>query len=505
MKTDHMRQHGDRKSSLALRGVCLVYVLVVPCRAVTDAVKNLVINGNSLYLQKDFGGAQDKYNQAIGDDDTYAVAHTNLGLAYAQLGDFDEAVASAEKAIELGADEKRYRLNLGKLHAMAGRYDDANDLFAEAIALDENYKEAYYNRGWCHDERGKYELAVQDYMQAIAIDPSYTKAMIALAITRARQQTDDAVWWCKKAAMVSSDNLSQSWLNGLARQNLRTLRGTDFTFEDESSPGLFASALSHMIHDRTDQANEGFAHLVENEPNSALAHSMYARALVDTNDIDSATVQNERAFALLPQATLASWPSESPVFMDYYEVGSTDVNVPCFPGTYETTAKALPLIASERIEVDDPGPSVFFDLADGSQCLDVSALLTPTQSAASSETLTTYRVDLADLMHILSLRESGVLTDTELRDHGVEILDREGFFGGEGESISAELMAPEADIEITKAVATFAQNDGYLEFRLPSSASGPPPANEIHFAVVWTSLHDTGSFTLVLYPGQWAN
>ena len=122
------------------RNVCVLAILVIglgwgvlPGQAASREVKNLVSQGNGLYLKRDFVGAKDKYLQAITNDSTYAVAYSDLGLACARLGDFDGAISNLQQAIILEETNKAHFLNLGKAYAMQGRYEEAISDFTAAV------------------------------------------------------------------------------------------------------------------------------------------------------------------------------------------------------------------------------------------------------------------------------------------------------------------------------------------------------------------------------------
>jgi tetratricopeptide (TPR) repeat protein len=475
-----------------------------PCRAASPTDENLVSQGNGLYRQNDFAGAKAKYAEAVSNDNTYADAYTDLSLACARLGEFEDAVTNVQQAIALEADNQQHRLNLGKIYAMQGLYSEAVAAFTEAINLDtdSDYKEAYYNRAWCYDEQANYEDAATDYGEAVDIDPQYAEAMVGMAITSAKQgSTNEAIWWCKRAIAASADDQSRSWINTLARQNLRTLRGEDYEFEDGASIPKFEQGLSKLVRHRTTEAISHFALLVDVETNSPLAHYIYARALTEADaDDTNAPIHYTRALDLLPDASFESSPTDKPLFLDFYAAGSTSVSNALFPALYDLTLISLPCCHSDTPTIASPGPNAFSYTIEASNSLDVSALLVGDASSNALVKGETVRIELPALMDALRLEEFSILSADDLRTYGVDILEPRGFYGGEGTNLSATLSNASGNISVTKATASLTPGDDYFEFDILPSLPDNPLRIDVDFTVAWTSPFDSGGFVLRVFP-----
>ena len=75
------------------------------------------------------------------------IAHNNLGNALAARGQFDEAIAHYQKALEIKPDYVEAHNNLGLALAGRGQVDEAIDHYRKALDINPDYVEAHYNLG----------------------------------------------------------------------------------------------------------------------------------------------------------------------------------------------------------------------------------------------------------------------------------------------------------------------------------------------------------------------
>ena len=109
-----------------------------------------------------------KYDSAIKDCKTAkalelkpnlaVVVQYNLGNAYREKGEYDEAIKAYEEAIDLNPDFAYfYYNNLGFVYRRKGEYKKAIEAYNDAIKLKDDYDRAYCNRGeaWLHIKKWK--------------------------------------------------------------------------------------------------------------------------------------------------------------------------------------------------------------------------------------------------------------------------------------------------------------------------------------------------------------
>jgi Flp pilus assembly protein TadD len=97
--------------------------------------------------------------------------------------------ASTQPKLDESKDSKFYN-NRGIAFAEKGQYDQAISDFNQAIEINPRYNKAYNNRGIVYRLKGQYHQAISDFNKAIAINPldaeAYNNLAWVLATAKAR-------------------------------------------------------------------------------------------------------------------------------------------------------------------------------------------------------------------------------------------------------------------------------------------------------------------------------
>jgi protein O-mannosyl-transferase len=106
-----------------------------------------------------------------------AVAHNNMGRYFREINQYDKAIASYTKAIEI--DPKGYKTysNRGKAYFDIGKPDEALIDLNKCLELEPEYAEALSNRGAVLASKNKFNEAIADLNKAIQLDPGNTNAL----------------------------------------------------------------------------------------------------------------------------------------------------------------------------------------------------------------------------------------------------------------------------------------------------------------------------------------
>ncbi len=140
--------------------------------AAQESAEELYSRGLGHLQAKDFEKAAQAINDALALQSNLDGARLNLGIAYFQLGKYDEALQTLNEALGENPDS-------GTLHFFAalthqGRKDHEQSIhhFEEAARLDSEYNQlSAYNIGLAHFHTGKRELSARALNQAIQYDP----------------------------------------------------------------------------------------------------------------------------------------------------------------------------------------------------------------------------------------------------------------------------------------------------------------------------------------------
>lgn len=88
-------------------------------------------------------------------DDPKILSYYNMGNAYYDLGEYENAIKSYKQAIKLDPTLSKPHNNLGLAYAALGRIAEAKAEFAEAVRLKPDYAEAHYNLAVAYLQLGR--------------------------------------------------------------------------------------------------------------------------------------------------------------------------------------------------------------------------------------------------------------------------------------------------------------------------------------------------------------
>ncbi len=143
--------------------------------------------GNLLAAAKEFEEAIASYDKALEIKPDDHEAWNNRGVALYKLGRFEEAIASFDQALEIKSDDHEAWNNRGVALDKLGRLEEAIASYDQALEFKPDYHEAWNNRGWALDKLGRFEEAIASYDQALEIKPDYTSAFYNKACCYALQ------------------------------------------------------------------------------------------------------------------------------------------------------------------------------------------------------------------------------------------------------------------------------------------------------------------------------
>ena len=125
---------------------------------------------------KDYAAALEIFNLLCAQLPNSAELLNNRGAILQQLGRYDEALASYDKAIVLKPGYASAHHNRASTLKKLNRYDEALAAFDQAIALKPDLAEAYHNRAVILQDLKRYDEALAGYDQVLALNPKHAEA-----------------------------------------------------------------------------------------------------------------------------------------------------------------------------------------------------------------------------------------------------------------------------------------------------------------------------------------
>lgn len=121
-------------------------------------------------------------------------AYDLLGLCHDYLGQFDEAIKSYSRAVELNRLQAKPSpwppLNLSVSLVSVNRLDEAEKRLREALGYDAHLAQGHYQLGRVLEMRQQDQAAIQSLKQAAALDPTYAEPHYLLGRVYQRQGED---------------------------------------------------------------------------------------------------------------------------------------------------------------------------------------------------------------------------------------------------------------------------------------------------------------------------
>jgi len=134
------------------------------------------------------------------------LAHGNLGMALADDGRLEAAVAEFEQAVAINPEFAAAHNNLGAHLAALGRPGGALFHLREAVRLDPESAMGRSNLGIALKDRGLTDEAIREFREALRLDPEHARAHVNLGlILTNRGQTAEALGHLRAAVRLEPD------------------------------------------------------------------------------------------------------------------------------------------------------------------------------------------------------------------------------------------------------------------------------------------------------------
>jgi tetratricopeptide (TPR) repeat protein len=204
--------------------------------------------------------ALEEYHASIKLDPKLAISYVGRGNAYYKLKKYEKALKDYDKAIELKPEMPEPYVGRGNVYWKYNWYYKAIRDYDRAIELNPRYALAYYNRGWVYNDLGGYQPAIRDGWSFDAFN--YKQPEIKKAWFSDREKDYD------KAVRDGGVYKDTSY-------HLKAIRDYDKAIEVNPKyvNAYMARANSYRILGMYDKAIEDYNKVIELDPEYALAYN----------------------------------------------------------------------------------------------------------------------------------------------------------------------------------------------------------------------------------------
>ncbi|KZR67736.1 tetratricopeptide repeat protein [Prochlorococcus sp. MIT 1303] len=109
-------------------------------------------------------------------------AHMNLGGIYKNLGNLDQALASTLKSLELNPDNPTAHINLGGIYKNLGNLDQALSSTLKSLELKPDNPDVHVNLGGIYKDLGNLDQALSSTLKSLELKPDNPDALINLGV-----------------------------------------------------------------------------------------------------------------------------------------------------------------------------------------------------------------------------------------------------------------------------------------------------------------------------------
>ena len=181
----------DRYTYIPLIGLFIMISWGIPAltgslryrRTIITAMALLVVIGSSVctwiqlrYWKNDIT----LFSHAIQAVENNYVAHMNLGLAFFQRDNTEEAIRQYFKALSLRPNTDDLCFYLGLAFGVQGNLNESITFFTRAIEINPKFADAHYNLGVALARQGRLDEGIRHFTRALQIDPALMEARKAL-------------------------------------------------------------------------------------------------------------------------------------------------------------------------------------------------------------------------------------------------------------------------------------------------------------------------------------
>jgi tetratricopeptide (TPR) repeat protein len=281
------QSHADRYTYVPLIGLGIIIAWGIPDLLEHWKHRQLILTisaGFAICVCAIAGRAQVRYwendttlwTHAIEVTEGNYLAHSNLGLALAEHGKTQDAIAHYSEALRIKPELAEAYNNLGLALASQGKFSEAMTQYRAAIQSNPGLAQAHNNLGMALASQGKLSEAITAFQKALLLDPGNPLIYVNLGFAFARQgQTQDAIEQYSTALRIQPNNAD--------------------------CHNKLGSAL--LVLGRLEEAVSEYSEALRLQPNLAEAHNNLGLIQANQGNFNQAMAEYDQALQINPRLT----------------------------------------------------------------------------------------------------------------------------------------------------------------------------------------------------------
>ncbi len=275
--------------------------------SIFSSVEDKLDTGRLYHRAGDLPQAEELYRQVLQEDPYHPEGYHLLGLIALQSGKAEVAKEFILTAISLQGNNPQHQANLGAAYFNLQEFEEAIAAYSQAIELDPDYADAHLNQGVILKELERYEEAVEPLDKAVNLKQDDPKAFALLAEVLVRLDRHDEAEEIARAAMklgpsdlMNLQALTKA-LGALGRPQEAIAIARKLVAKAPTDPeSHLRLAGACMEAGLWQEAVENARRAIRLDPARAEVYKVLSQALMSRGEWDQALQTTDQGLALVP-------------------------------------------------------------------------------------------------------------------------------------------------------------------------------------------------------------
>ncbi len=245
------------------------------------------------------------------------VSYVRAAHEFKRAGDYDNAMASLRKALEINPRNPQACFDVAWLLEKSGDVDQAITYYRKSIESDPAGADAYNNLGVLLNKRKDYKEGIASLIKTLELQPNNPQANYNLALANFElKRIDPAIRYAKEAVRLKPDYVEAQTILGVLLMGKDMLKesaeclGKAISLDAKNVVAYYNLGLVMARAGDVNRAGLLFAQVIKLDPNHADAHYDLGRALILSRKIDEGIEYYSKGLKIRPDLV------KDPAFFD---------------------------------------------------------------------------------------------------------------------------------------------------------------------------------------------